>query len=101
MSAGDARVQALRLIGDKVPGEALARALAARFQEVMVDEGQDCNPSDLKMLAWLRAQGVNVTFVCDPGQAIYEFRNGNPREIQAFKDTYPVESHKRIDGKFP
>ncbi|MBT1715855.1 ATP-dependent helicase [Enterobacter dykesii] len=100
MSAGDARAQTLRLIRDNIIGESLARALAARFQEVMVDEGQDCNPLDLQILTWLRAHGVNVTFVCDPDQAIYEFRNGNPQEIQTFKDTYPIESHKGLTGNF-
>lgn len=100
MSAGDARAQTLRLIGDEDIGGALARALAARFQEVMVDEGQDCNPLDLQILTWLRAHGVNVTFVCDPDQAIYEFRNGNPQGILTFRDTYPVESHKGLTGNF-
>ncbi|WP_404273746.1 UvrD-helicase domain-containing protein [Yersinia intermedia] len=100
MSAGDARAQTLRLIRDDVIGGALARVLAARFQEVMVDEGQDCNPLDLQILTWLRAHGVNVTFVCDPDQAIYEFRNGNPQGILSFKDTYPVESCRGLTGNF-
>lgn len=100
LSAGDARVQTLRLIRDPVHGGALVRALAARFHEVMVDEGQDCNPHDIQILSWLRAQGVHVTFVCDPDQAIYEFRNGNPAGIQEFKETYPVESHQRLTGNF-
>ncbi|EPG2635242.1 ATP-dependent helicase [Pseudomonas aeruginosa] len=100
MSAGDARVQMLRLIRDPVNGGALGRAMAARFHEVMVDEGQDCNPLDLQILSWLRAHGVHVTFVCDPDQAIYEFRNGNPAGIQQFKETYPVESHRGLTGNF-
>ncbi|MCS6053055.1 ATP-dependent helicase [Klebsiella variicola subsp. variicola] len=100
MSAGDARAQTLRLIRDNVIGESLARALVARFQEVMVDEGQDCNPLDLQILTWLRAHGVNVTFVCDPDQAIYEFRNGNPQGIQVFKDTYPIAAQKGLTGNF-
>lgn len=100
LSAGDARVRTLRLIRDPVHGGALVRALAARFHEVMVDEGQDCNPLDLQILSWLRAHGVHVTFVCDPDQAIYEFRNGDPAGIQEFKETYPVESHRRLTGNF-
>lgn len=100
MSAGDARVQMLRLIRDPVNGGALGRALAARFHEVMVDEGQDCNPLDLQILSWLRAHGVHVTFVCDPAQAIYEFRNGNPTGIQEFKETYPIESYLGLTGNF-
>jgi hypothetical protein len=100
LSAGDARVQTLRLIRDPVNGGALARALAARFHEVMVDEGQDCNPLDLEILSWLREHGVHVTFVCDPDQAIYEFRNGNPAGIRVFKETYRVESHRGLTGNF-
>lgn len=100
LSAGDARVQALQLIRDPVNGGALCRTLAARFHEVMVDEGQDCNPLDLQILSWLRAHGVHVTFVCDPDQSIYEFRNGNPAGVQAFKETYPVDSHLSLTGNF-
>lgn len=100
LSAGDARVQTLRLIRDPVTGGALGRALAARFYEVMVDEGQDCNPLDLNILSWLREHGVCVTFVCDPDQAIYEFRNGNPAGVQAYKERYPVDSHRVLTGNF-
>ncbi len=100
LSVGDARVQTLRLIRDPVNGGALGRALAARFHEVMVDEGQDCNPLDLQILSWLREHDVHVTFVCDPDQAIYGFRNGNPAGVQVFKETYPVESHRGLTGNF-
>lgn len=100
MSAGDARLQTLKLIRDPVNGGALGRALSARFHEVMVDEGQDCNPLDLQILSWLRGHGVHVTFVCDPDQAIYEFRNGNPAGLQEFKETYPIESHRGLTGNF-
>jgi len=100
LSAGDARVQTLHLIRDPVTGGALCRALAARFHEVMVDEGQDCNPLDLQILSWLRAHGVHVTFVCDPDQSIYEFRNGDPAGVQAFKETYLVGSHLGLTGNF-
>ena len=100
LSSGDARVKTLRLIQDPVNGGALGRALAARFHEVMVDEGQDCNPLDLQVLSWLREHGVHVTFVCDPDQAIYEFRNGDPAGLLAFKATYAAESQKELTGNF-
>lgn len=100
LSAGDARAQALRLIRDPVASVSLGRALSARFYEVMVDEGQDCNPHDLQILAWLRHHGIHVTFVCDPDQAIYEFRNGCLDSLRAFRSTYPVESRLRLTGNF-
>ena len=100
MSAGDARVLMLQTIRDPVKGVALGRALSSRFNEIMVDEGQDCNPLDLEVLSWLRSHGLHVTFVCDPNQSIYEFRNGNPRGIQDFKVTYPEESRRSLTGNF-
>ena len=100
LSAGDARVHTLRLIRDPVNGGALGRALAARFYEVMVDEGQDCNPLDLQILTWLREHGIHVTFVGDPDQAIYEFRNGNPQGLRSFKETYSVEAYRGLTGNF-
>lgn len=100
LSAADARVQTRRLIRDPVNGGALGRALAARFHEVMVDEGQDCNPLDLQILSWLRHHGVRVTLVCDLDQATYEFRNGNPDGLREFRATYPVEPRRGLTGNF-
>lgn len=100
MSADDARVQVMRVLQDQEIGGSLGRALAARFHEVMVDEGQDCNPLDLQILGWLREHGVQVTFVCDPGQAIYEFRRGDHAGLMRFKDTFPADSQLSLTGNF-
>ncbi|WP_367875305.1 UvrD-helicase domain-containing protein [Luteolibacter sp. Populi] len=99
-SAGDARTKALEFLADAAIGPALARALSARFAEIIVDEGQDCNPSDLTFLNWLRNAGISVTLVCDPNQAIYEFRDGNLENLNAFRDTYREESKLRLTGNF-
>jgi len=61
---------------------ALGRALAARFQEVIVDEAQDCNPLDCQIIRWLRDSGVTVTIVADFDQAIYGFRQGSPTDLR-------------------
>ena len=36
----------------------IGTALAARFREIVVDEAQDCNPSDLAVVHWLRRSGL-------------------------------------------
>jgi hypothetical protein len=100
LSAADARVEALSLVRDQRRGAALGIALAARFLEVMVDEGQDCNPLDLEILTWLRHHGVRVTIVCDPDQAIYGFRHGNPADLRAFRESYPADSRLSFSGNF-
>jgi superfamily I DNA/RNA helicase len=43
----DARFVALARLRDPVCGAVLGQAFAARFQELIVDEAQDCNPVDL------------------------------------------------------
>jgi len=100
LSSGDARVQTLQIIRDPNKGAALGRALSARFHEIIVDEGQDCNPLDLEILFWLRKNGANLSFVCDPDQAIYEFRNGSTTAIHKLKASYAIESRLKLTGNF-
>jgi len=100
LSAEDARVEAHRCIQDDRKATALGRALHARFGEVIVDEAQDCNPVDLAILAWLRGHGVPVTVVCDPDQAIYGFRHGEPTALQQFGVPYPAAQRPSLTGNF-
>lgn len=100
LSAGDARAATLRLVRDTVRGQALGAALAARFSEIVVDEGQDCNPLDFEILRWLRGNGVEVSVVCDPDQAIYEFRHGNPATLMGFRQTFRPEAIHSLTGNF-
>lgn len=99
-TADDARVLAIEALRDDVTRGALARAIAARFEELVVDEGQDCNQLDLEILEWLKAQGVAVTLVCDPDQSIYEFRNTTPTSLESFKVRYDPVSQLRLTGNF-
>lgn len=100
LSAADARVEACKKIRDAAWRGALGAALHARFLEVLVDEGQDCNPQDIEILAWLRSLGIPVTVVADPDQSIYEFRRSVPAELNSFRDSYAAESRLRLTGNF-
>ena len=75
----EARAVALERITEPALGDRIARALAGRFCEVIVDEAQDCNPDDLTVLSWLLDSGMLVEVVCDPNQSIYEFRGRRQR----------------------
>ena len=69
LSAADARIEACQKIRDAEPQAALGAALRARFCEVLVDEGQDCNPHDLEISSWLRELTVcPLPLVADPDQ---------------------------------
>ena len=100
LSAADARVEALRRIQNTAWNQSLGRALAARFFEVIVDEAQDCNPLDLEILSWLRGHCLRVTVVCDPDQAIYEFRHGTPNLLREFAVKYETKNRLCLTGNF-
>jgi DNA helicase II / ATP-dependent DNA helicase PcrA len=63
---------------------ALAHALSARFQHVLVDEYQDTNRLQAAILLALKPDGRGLTVVGDDAQAIYSFRAAEVRNILDF-----------------
>lgn len=100
LSAADARIEARRHLQDVNWSNALGKAIAARFHEVIVDEAQDCNPLDLDILSWLRSHDLRVTVVCDPDQAIYGFRHGSPNGLLEFANKYQAANRLGLTGNF-
>lgn len=96
----DVREIALARLRDPVCGAVLGPAFAARFQELIVDEAQDCNPVDLEIITWFRGAGVPVKVICDPNQAIYGFRGGVTRELELFARTFRDEERLPVTGNF-
>lgn len=78
----------------------IGEAMKGRFQEVIVDEAQDCNPDDLKILAWFRDCGIALKVVCDPHQSIYEFRGGVTDQLLHFAKTFDVNQRLQLTGNF-
>ena len=95
-----ARQEALARLRDTRVSRRLASALAGRFQEVIVDEAQDCNPDDLEIVSWLRDSGVDVKVVCDPHQSIYGFRGGVTDHLFSFANTFASHERKELTGNF-
>jgi superfamily I DNA/RNA helicase len=100
LSAGDARVELAKKMGNKLWAVAVGRAISARFTELIVDEAHDCNPTDLEILEWLSLNGLPVTVVCDPDQAIYGFRHGDPSRLEAFRIQYKPDNQIPLTGNF-
>jgi len=100
VSAADARVEALARLQGLNWSASLGRAVAARFHELIVDEAQDCNPLDLKLLTWLRGHGLRVTVVLDTDQAIYGFRQGDPAALGTFSQAYGADNNLELSGNF-
>lgn len=96
----DAREIALARLRDPVSSPVLALALAARFEELIVDEAQDCNPTDLEIINWFRAARIPVKVICDPHQSIYGFRGGVTEELFAFGQSFAKDDQLPMTGNF-
>ena len=96
----DTRSIALARLHDPACDAVLGPAFAARFQELIVDEAQDCNPVDLEIITWFRSAGVPVKVICDPNQAIYGFRGGVTRELDQFSETFGEADRLPMNGNF-
>jgi hypothetical protein len=79
------RIRALRTLRDHRTHT--ITILSSRFDEIVIDEAQDCSALDLAILNELRDAGLPLVFVCDPDQAIYEFRGALPDNVRAFGDS--------------
>jgi len=63
---------------------ALAEAVGARFDHVLVDEYQDTNLLQASILLAMKPDGRGVTVVGDDAQSIYAFRGATVRNILDF-----------------
>lgn len=67
------------------------------LQFVMVDEAQDCNTADWRIINHVTAKSGNLFVVGDPDQAIYEWRGAEPRlfiEFSPSKDVILNENYR-------
>lgn len=96
----DVREIALTRLRDMSSSLVLARALAARFKELIVDEAQDCNPADLEIINWFRAANIPVKVICDPHQSIYGFRGGVTEQLFTFAQSFSEDQQLPITGNF-
>ena len=66
----------------------VARAMGARFSHVLVDEYQDTNRLQARILHGLKPDGRGLAVVGDDAQAIYAFRGATVRNILEFPTQY-------------
>lgn len=93
-----ARIRALQLLSEN--DKVIASRLAARFEEVIIDEFQDCSDVEVKIVEQLKAAGVNVVVVADPDQAIYEFRDASPDSYRKFREGLDQNSIVLLEGNY-
>ena len=69
--------------------EAIRRGLAGRFRWLLVDEFQDTNRAQARLLALLGGPRPNLTVVGDEDQSIYRWRGAELDNILRFEESYP------------
>jgi superfamily I DNA/RNA helicase/RecB family exonuclease len=73
--------------------EDVRRELRHDFRAVFVDEYQDTDPAQVRLLQALAGDGADLVVFGDPDQSIYQFRGADVRGILDFP-----ESFRRMDG---
>ena len=70
--------------------EEIGHQIRSQYDQVMIDEYQDTNELQLRVVNGLSGKNNAVMIVGDPGQAIYSFRGSAPATMQRFLDQYPM-----------
>jgi len=69
--------------------EAVRHRVSQAYQFIMVDEYQDTNPLQSRIVRLLAAEHDNVAVVGDDAQSIYSFRGADFRNIMDFPEIFP------------
>ena len=67
---------------------------AARYKYVLVDEFQDTNYAQFRLVEMLSEQHSNIVVVGDDDQSIYKWRGASLSNILQFEEKFP--SHKKV-----
>ena len=78
----------------------LRRRLADRIRHVIVDEYQDVNPIQEKIVWLLHESGAQVCVVGDDDQTIYQWRGSNVQGILTFQKRYPKVTQVKLEKNF-
>jgi DNA helicase-2/ATP-dependent DNA helicase PcrA len=83
---GDLLMRPVRLLQED---EGLRQRWAGRFEHLLVDEFQDTNPVQYRLLKLLAGSKGNVCVVGDDDQAIYRWRGADVENILGFDANFP------------
>jgi len=71
-----------------------------RFRYIMVDEYQDTNTAQFKLVELLAGKYKNICVVGDDDQSIYKFRGANIGNILHFEDSYPGAKVVKLEQNY-
>lgn len=76
------------------------QSLAARFSHVMVDEYQDTNRVQARLVKLLVGESGNIMAVGDDAQSIYSFRGADVRNILDFPKDFPGAKIVKLEENY-
>ncbi len=71
-----------------------------RFRWVLVDEYQDTNHAQYRLLQLLCGEEGNLTVVGDEDQSVYSFRGAEVRNILEFSDDFPTAAVIKLEQNY-
>jgi DNA helicase-2/ATP-dependent DNA helicase PcrA len=80
--------------------EEVRRRLSEIYQFIMVDEYQDTNQLQARIIRLLAASHDNVAVVGDDAQSIYSFRGANFRNIMDFPNDFPATKIIKLEENY-
>lgn len=72
----------------------------SRFRTVLIDEYQDTNQAQYKLIHLLASATNQITAVGDPDQSIYSWRGADIKNIMRFEHDYPGAGHIRLEQNY-
>lgn len=97
MDFGDLQYYVLRLL-EKRPS--VLKELQERYRYILVDEFQDTNFAQNKLLMLLADRYKNLTVVGDDDQAIYKWRGASLSNILDFKKNFPTAAQVVLTSNY-
>ncbi len=76
------------------------RGYQQRYPVILVDEYQDTNEAQARLVTLLAGQTPNVTVVGDPDQSIYEWRGARVENIMRFEQSFPNVTMIRLEQNY-
>jgi superfamily I DNA/RNA helicase len=72
----------------------------ARFRHILVDEYQDTNPTQFRLIRLLTQRQQNICVVGDDDQSIYSWRGADPAHILGFAVHFPKAKTITLDQNY-
>ncbi len=79
---------------------AVRQTVHQRYRWIFVDEYQDLNPAQHRLLKMLVQGGAHLTVIGDPNQAIYGFRGAEVRYFSRFAEDFPGATTMRLEENY-